>query len=225
MRTVTNILLLLVLAVAAVRLLERLSPLNRAWTPSDLSRLDGPATALRIASAGDDPRWCRQILRASGVTLEPVPDRVTGPGCGFTGAVRLTGAPWSPRGTVVTCPVAVAMDSWEKLSVRPAARALVGSNLTGIDHYGSYSCRPIAGSSRQSQHATANAVDIAGFRFARGAPASVTRDWNGSGPRRDFLRRVHDDACKLFGTTLGPDYNAAHRDHFHLDMANWNFCR
>jgi hypothetical protein len=33
-----------------------------------------------------------------------------------------------------------------------------------------------------------------------------------------FLHRVHDDACEIFGTVLGPDANAAHHDHFHLDM-------
>jgi hypothetical protein len=34
----------------------------------------------------------------------------------------------------------------------------------------------------------------------------------------DFLHRVHDDACEIFGTVLGPDTNDAHHDHFHLDM-------
>jgi hypothetical protein len=34
----------------------------------------------------------------------------------------------------------------------------------------------------------------------------------------EFLHQAHDDACKLFGTVLGPDTNAAHHDHFHLDM-------
>ena len=36
--------------------------------------------------------------------------------------------------------------------------------------------------------------------------------------RSAFLRAVHDDACKLFGTVLGPEANEAHKDHFHLDM-------
>ena len=34
----------------------------------------------------------------------------------------------------------------------------------------------------------------------------------------EFLHQAHDDACKLFGTVLGPDTNAAHHNHFHLDM-------
>ncbi len=34
-----------------------------------------------------------------------------------------------------------------------------------------------------------------------------------------FLRQVHASACRRFGTTLGPEANAAHRNHFHIDMA------
>jgi hypothetical protein len=33
-----------------------------------------------------------------------------------------------------------------------------------------------------------------------------------------FVRAVHDEACKAFGTVLGPASNAAHKDHFHFDM-------
>ena len=40
-----------------------------------------------------------------------------------------------------------------------------------------------------------------------------------SGSRTDFLRAAHDSACRMFGTTLGPEANSAHRNHFHVDMA------
>ncbi len=33
-----------------------------------------------------------------------------------------------------------------------------------------------------------------------------------------FVHGIHDDACKTFNTVLGPDANAAHKNHFHLDM-------
>ena len=33
-----------------------------------------------------------------------------------------------------------------------------------------------------------------------------------------FVRSIHTDACKVFETVLGPRANAAHRDHFHVDM-------
>jgi hypothetical protein len=42
-----------------------------------------------------------------------------------------------------------------------------------------------------------------------------------------FLRAVHASACKTFGTTLGPEANDAHRNHFHFDLAERktsNFC-
>lgn len=45
--------------------------------------------------------------------------------------------------------------------------------------------------------------------------------------RTAFVRGVHADACKMFGTVLGPAANEAHRDHFHLDMKprrHSNFC-
>jgi hypothetical protein len=34
-----------------------------------------------------------------------------------------------------------------------------------------------------------------------------------------FLRATHTAACKRFGTTLGPESNAAHRNHLHIDLA------
>lgn len=34
-----------------------------------------------------------------------------------------------------------------------------------------------------------------------------------------FLHEAHEAACKIFGTTLGPEANADHRNHFHVDMA------
>jgi hypothetical protein len=34
-----------------------------------------------------------------------------------------------------------------------------------------------------------------------------------------FLHEAHASACRIFGTTLGPEANNAHRNHFHVDMA------
>jgi hypothetical protein len=55
---------------------------------------------------------------------------------------------------------------------------------------------------------------------------SVLGDWSeGSFDEQRFLRIVHASACKRFGTILGPGYNAAHRDHFHLEATGSGFCR
>ena len=34
-----------------------------------------------------------------------------------------------------------------------------------------------------------------------------------------FLRAAHRAACRIFGTVLGPEANNAHKNHFHVDMA------
>jgi hypothetical protein len=33
-----------------------------------------------------------------------------------------------------------------------------------------------------------------------------------------FLRRIHGEACSIFGTVLGPEANDAHRNHLHFDL-------
>jgi hypothetical protein len=38
-------------------------------------------------------------------------------------------------------------------------------------------------------------------------------------PTARFLHESHAAACKIFGTTLGPEANEDHRNHFHVDMA------
>lgn len=49
------------------------------------------------------------------------------------------------------------------------------------------------------------------------ATAALARPTNTPGAR--FLREAHAAACRIFGTTLGPEANEMHRNHFHVDMA------
>jgi hypothetical protein len=107
-----------------------------------------------------------------------------------------------------------------------------GRKVAAIEHYGSYSCRRIYGRSEGtwSEHSTANAVDIAAFRLEDGRRISLIGDWEGDDAESRFLREVRDGSCRLFATVLSPDYNEAHRDHFHLDQAErgafgWRGCR
>ena len=37
--------------------------------------------------------------------------------------------------------------------------------------------------------------------------------------KTQFLHAAHRSACKIFGTVLGPEANKAHKNHFHVDMA------
>ncbi|HBB22553.1 MAG TPA: extensin, partial [Pseudomonas sp.] len=64
-----------------------------------------------------------------------------------------------------------------------------------------------------------------GFHLQDGTRITVARDWQGEGDKARFLRQVRDAACKAFNVTLGPEYNAAHHDHFHVDMGGFGMCR
>jgi hypothetical protein len=128
---------------------------------------------------------------------------------------------YAPGGLVAACPVAAALFLWERDVLHAAAMRHLRVPVSAIEHAGSYSCRRLYGRAEGpfSEHATADAVDITGFRLADGRRISVLRDWKEDGPSGQFLREVRNGACDLFATTLSPDYNAAHRDHLHFDQS------
>ena len=68
-------------------------------------------------------------------------------------------------------------------------------------------------------------MDIGGFSLADGRQISVERSWRGSGKEAEFLHAVHSRACRYFRVALGPDYNAAHSNHFHLDRGFLSRCK
>jgi hypothetical protein len=53
----------------------------------------------------------------------------------------------------------------------------------------------------------------------------VLKDWLRSDEKAAFLRELRTGACRFFDGVLSPDYNAAHRDHFHFDRGPYRVCR
>ena len=232
---------------AAFALLNAFAPhQDLPWKPLDLSHPIGQATAAKVAdfelprtAAAEEIKAVTdasmQVLREAGVQVERAADRDDGGFCVVRGAVRITGGavtPLAPGGLVMQCPLAVRYVIWDRQVLQPAAMATFGSRVARVDNYGSYSCRRIYGqtatTARPSEHARANALDIAGVTLKDGRRVSVAADWTGEGPRgaegRAFLKRIRNGACRVFSTVLTPDYNAAHRDHLHLDGADWGLC-
>ena len=126
----------------------------------------------------------------------------------------------------VQCETAKIFIAWARFGVDRAARKILGSPIDRIETMGSYSCRNVAGTSRRSAHATAQAIDVGAFVLEDGRRIDVKSAWSGgSREEREFLRVVHNSACRRFGTVLGPDYNAAHRDHLHVEISGGGFCR
>lgn len=183
-------------------------------------------------AANPDARQCMAQLQRTGSVFEAVPDKYYGAGCSTLGAVQLgkLGGDQARFSLAnigpVTCPTANRFAGWARYGVDRAARQILGSELVRIETMGSYACRNIAGSAKRSAHARAEAIDIAAFILADGRRVSVRDGWDGgTRAERDFLRTIHRSACKRFGTVLGPQYNAAHRDHLHLEYTGGNFCR
>ena len=146
----------------------------------------------------------------------------------------------------MTCTLAKALSTWLNESVQSQAKALFNSSVTKL-HVGSYTCRNRNGGADAplSEHALANAIDISDFILASGERVAVIDSWPPDNPplpvpnpdrtssstvsmqrvsvrlddpERAFLKSVHDDACGVFGTVLGPGADEAHKSHLHLDM-------
>ena len=175
---------------------------------------------------------CLAQLSAADVRFSPRPDEARGGACGLYDAGTLgpdmgTVAAMTPGDPLVTCQTALAISIWRRQSVEPAAREIFGQDVVSIDHFGTYACRPVnnVAGNRPSAHGLAAALDFSGVRLRDGRRITVSADWSGNGPEARFLRRIRDDACRVFGTVLSPDYNAVHRDHLHLEATDTRFCR
>ena len=224
------VLALLALGVwSAVAWVRALPPEDSPFAKLDLERPIGWATGMQFARIRDDPSACRAALDASLIGIEPIAERREGPNaqCGYINAVVLTQSTYPYSEPVrVSCPLAAALYAWEREVVQPAS-ALLESPVARIEMIGAYSCRNVYGRAegRISQHATANAIDIAGFRLANGRVVTVERGWAAGSADAAFLREVRDGACRVFRGVLSPDYNRAHANHFHLDMGPYDICR
>lgn len=179
-----------------------------------------------------EARQCLAELGATRASFVPLADRHLGQGCSTINTVRLSSLQGDSAEFAlsqlgpVSCPLAQSFAGWARFGVDRAARQILGSPLVRIETMGSFNCRNVAGSGRRSAHATADAIDIAAFVLADGRRVSVASGWSDGRPdERQFLRVVHASACKRFGTVLGPQYNAAHRDHFHVEIGGSGFCR
>ncbi|MDB5472680.1 MAG: Extensin family protein [Caulobacter sp.] len=222
--TVLELILAALLAFAWIN--RTAAPQDLPWKPFSMSHPVGLATRWKLARIGADPARCRQALDDAGLAFVEAPDQAQG-FCSTANSLRLGDPTLRPRGPVMRCDLALTYEVWRHHVVEPAARRTLGAELTRIEHVGTYACRTMYSQqgARPSNHATASALDVVGFRLQGGGHVSVRRDYRDPGPKGQFLREVKTGGCRLFGTTLTPDYNAAHADHYHLDMGRYRLCR
>ncbi len=192
----------------------------------ELSAKPNFVTAVKLRMLSGNTAACIAVLRKVGVNVQPMPERTERPGCERRSTItlsRLSRAGFAAE--EMRCDLALRLYLFERHEIQPLARLHFGSEVDRIHHFGSYSCRNIRGSWRQSQHATANAFDLAGFQLANGRGISLKNDWHTGGPAARFLHDVRSGACQWFNIVLSPDYNADHADHFHFDMGWFRGCR
>jgi hypothetical protein len=183
----------------------------------------------------------------------------------------------------VNCRMMAALYRWNKTTLQPAARSKLGSPVVRILGASGYVCRNVYNlpDGNLSQHAFANAIDIAAFELKNGRDITVFKGWGSTardlkaqakakaeqskaymtaksallsgkdltraglwlptqkkpeassarpiGPElsvavvkpitaTNFLKAIHEGACREFETVLGPEANDEHRNHFHLDL-------
>jgi hypothetical protein len=211
--------------LGGVALLFRFGMVPSALNPLpalDLGTPDPWFVDWRLAALRYHPDLCRRVLIPPHIAAQAIPDHPLRDGCGWNNAVRMSTAGGVRAGfDTLTCEGAAALALWLAYDLQQVAQEFLGQRVTAVQSFGTYSCRNIIGNPLwkgwRSQHASANAVDIGGFTLADGRQISVRRHWHGKGPEALFLRAAHGRACRYFRVVLGPEFNAAHHDHFHFD--------
>ena len=226
-----------ILALLGVLVLAAVQAWHLGWRPPaqwnplaplDVSQPPNWLTGFKLKRLRDDPALCQQALQSSQLRYRAQADSPASAKCPLSNVWRIEGGQARLSSSfLASCPLAVAYALFERHGLQPVAQRVLGQPVVQVDHLGSFACRNVYNrkAGRLSQHASANALDIAGFRLRDGQRIYLARDWQGSGDKAVFLREVRQAACEHFSTVLGPEYNAAHRDHFHVDMGRWQVCR
>ena len=166
----------------------------------------------------------RQVQISSYVSLRG--KAIDGPGtCGMQQPLKVSafsgGGIGLTSSATLSCPIVATTDKWLAEVVQPAAMNVLGAQVIEL-RAGSYSCRAMnngTGTSRTSEHAFGNAVDVFSFRLNDNRVVTVKDGWRGSPEEQNFLREVFVGACEHFSTVLGPGADPFHYDHFHIDLA------
>lgn len=210
------------LALAAI---DSLAPLPRPRPQSEapvLALLAPPPLVWPPTVVEADDPACPARLRALGVTFAVETPIDPGGQCNVDHPLLVTslgsGVAIEPK-AILNCRTAESLALWVKEALLPAALKHFGAAPTGIVHGSTYVCRPrnnVAGA-KISEHAHANAVDIAAIRFADQEAVEIGASVVGSADAL-FETEIRAASCDYFTTVLGPGSDASHALHFHFDM-------
>ncbi len=163
---------------------------------------------------------CRQRLQTLGVAFQNRPAEADASGCAMPYPVNVktlgNGVAIEPE-AIMNCAIAEATARFAAEVIAPTARRDFGADLKSISQASAYICRPRNGTTKLSEHAFGNALDIASFKLSDGQVVDVVLRPEEQAAR--FLGALRKAACGPFRTVLGPGSDADHATHFHLDLA------
>ena len=172
--------------------------------------------------AGPPSELCIGIVRQGLIEGDSLPSVVVDGGCGISDPVLLKALLLPGGGKVVIeppalmrCTLAAALADWVGAEIAPEI-AREGDRLARIAVAGAYECRGRnrVADAKLSEHASGNALDIAGFVTMRGQSYVIARQSDA----RLFFRSVQRSACQRFMTVLGPGSDGFHETHLHVDL-------
>ncbi|MGX5055142.1 extensin-like domain-containing protein [Enterobacter asburiae] len=223
-----TLLIVFILGVIATAGYRWLPSYYNPFTPLTLDDPPGRITQYKLRRL--TPEACSSLLAQANqrnlIRTQAVAD--SGGACPLSDVVRVRDfGPVSLNGSfLASCPLALSSALFVSQQARPLTKRFIGSELTRIEHLGSFACRNIyhRPDARRSEHATAEALDIAAFRLANGERVTVLKGWK-SAKTQPWLKALLAASCGYYGNGLGPEYNAAHASHFHLGMRGFGLCR
>ena len=190
----------------------------------------------RSPKAPEAPAGCRESLKTSGLRHASWPLRPlrleSGVVCEAPEGVAVkrgaSGLRFAPAARV-NCAFAMRLARFEQI-VQEEARTTLRSPVVSVLQLGTYNCRRMAAyPDLTSEHSFANAIDVATFVLKNGRRVSVERDWvpkesPASSPAAAFLRRLTRRLFDehVFSVVLTPSYDRHHRNHLHLDGAEYS---
>jgi hypothetical protein len=179
----------------------------------------------RTPSAAEeaDEEICRARLAAQGIRFEPLPPLPASADCDAVKPLQVLSlasdlALAAPA--TLTCRMTEALAKWAAEAVIPAAEEQFKAKPSAMFIGTSYACRPRNNRSgaKLSEHAAANALDVAGFKFDHEADVRVADSHAPDSPEARFLADIRAKACAYFRTVLGPGTDPEHSSHYHLDL-------
>ncbi|HAN30349.1 MAG TPA: hypothetical protein DCQ06_02015 [Myxococcales bacterium] len=204
-----------------------------------MKRYNDPATTMLAcvpgkSNAGVTLTACQKQLIARGVGFSTLPNPKATPKGGSSPLCQINDF-LSVEPTLAGVDFRASSPTGSKLKLKlkcDFAHALVDmaeelkkKGVKEVIHWGTYNCRYIGGTKTLSEHSFANAIDIAGMKMNDGSYYSVLKAWEkgATSPKTaggQVLKWFADTmyAKHVFNVILTPEYNAAHADHFHVDL-------